>query len=345
MFSATNYTKENPDFPEQCSFRKSDWDILAAMWHAIAFVDEVKEKPTHVTLLDVPLVIFRTSSGITVANDVCPHRGAALSMGCVENDRIICPFHGLEFDAEGTCTKIPAREDQSAPIASSFNIRTYQTQERYGLLWVCLSESPILPLPEWHPLEDEALMSRSGTTVLRNFETWEVSAPRHTENFNDPAHLSFVHKNSFGNPDNATIPQYDVDQSIPHVLKREKLVKQAVHDNPREYTLLSELTLPFSSMLIDSEADGTIVNAVFDVASPISAYQSAIFQISVSETNDPRTDIAYIQQVNEEDKAVLAGVKPQNYPLNIKNERHIHADACAVAYRRSLAKLGLGAPE
>ena len=345
MFLSRNFASNDSGYPENSDIKKSDWLVLAAMWHPVALVDNISENPHRFTLLDLPLVMFRTSQGVTVARDICPHRGAPLSMGRVQEDRIICPYHGLEFTADGTCTRIPAREDQTTPIAATFNLHTYRILERYGLLWVCLKPEPILPLPEWPILEDKTVMNNPDTTITINSEVWETSAPRHVENFNDPAHLPFVHADTFGNPEDPRIPEFDVDQTVPHVLRRVKLSRSEVQGIKRDFTLVSELTLPFCSMLVDQEEDGRIRYAIHDVASPNSAYRSTIYQIAISEFDDPRAQLAYVLQVNSEDKALIEKLYPKDYLLNIRNERHTHADACSVAYKKALGKLGLGARE
>lgn len=345
MFLSRNFASNDSGYPENSDIKKNDWLVLAAMWHPVALVDNISENPDRFTLLDLPLVMFRTSQGVTVARDICPHRGAPLSMGHVKEDRIICPYHGLEFTPDGTCTRIPAREDQTIPIAASFNLHTYRILERYGLLWVCLKPEPILPLPEWPILEDKTVMNNPDTTITINSEVWETSAPRHVENFNDPAHLPFVHADTFGNPEDPRIPEFDVDQTVPHVLRRVKLSRSEVQGIKRDFTLVSELTLPFCSMLVDREEDGRIRYAIHDVASPNSAHRSTIYQIAISEYDDPRAQLAYMLQVNSEDKALIEKLYPKDYLLNIRNERHTHADACSVAYKKALGKLGLGVPE
>ena len=343
MFLPKNFVKDDSDFPDQTEFTRSDWLILAAMWHPVALTDDIKDKPVRFILMDLPLVIYRTRKGITVARDICPHRGAPLSMGCVEENKIVCPYHGLEFEADGTCSKIPARQDQTAPIASSFNLITYRSEERFGLLWVCLKPDPILPLPEWPILENEGIMNHPDTKVSINSEVWEASAARHVENFNDPAHLSIVHGESFGNPEASSVPEFEVDQTVAHVLRRVKTTHSAVHGVARDFTLISELTLPFCSLLIDEEQDGSVRYSVHDVATPNSAYSCTLFQIAVTQHNDPRADIDYMLQVNKEDKAIIEKLHPKEYLLNIRNERHTHADVCSVAYKKALGKLGLGA--
>ena len=35
--------------------------------------------------------------------DVCPHRSAPLSMGFVENNELVCQYHGWRFGESGSC--------------------------------------------------------------------------------------------------------------------------------------------------------------------------------------------------------------------------------------------------
>ena len=37
-------------------------------------------------------------------SDVCIHRGTALSLGSIERDEIVCPYHGWRYDLQGACT-------------------------------------------------------------------------------------------------------------------------------------------------------------------------------------------------------------------------------------------------
>ena len=95
--------------PRNCTFPESDWRILANYWYPIAVADKVKDAPVAATLLDQRLVLYRTSSGVTVANNLCLHRGVPLTMGWCENNQIVCKYHGFHYDAACQCVAIPAR--------------------------------------------------------------------------------------------------------------------------------------------------------------------------------------------------------------------------------------------
>jgi vanillate O-demethylase monooxygenase subunit len=71
--------QRSPALPRNCTFDSHAWEILSRYWHPVAFAAEVTDKPISVTLLDEPLVVFRSNGQLVSARDICPHRGAPLS--------------------------------------------------------------------------------------------------------------------------------------------------------------------------------------------------------------------------------------------------------------------------
>lgn len=50
-------------------------------------------------------------------DDTCPHRGAPLGAGVLENGRVYCPLHGWAFDVtNGACLSNPSRPVASYPV-------------------------------------------------------------------------------------------------------------------------------------------------------------------------------------------------------------------------------------
>ena len=64
---------------------------LFACWHPVAYASKLpKGKPFGTSLLDEPIVIWRSSDRTTHAmKDLCIHRGTALSLGWIDNDKAI----------------------------------------------------------------------------------------------------------------------------------------------------------------------------------------------------------------------------------------------------------------
>ena len=109
-------------------------------------------QPQAVTLLGRDLVIYRGTEGQPVALDgYCPHLGASLAQGQVEQGHITCPLHRWQFDERGACVSVPTQEPP--PEAS---VQAWPTAERYGLVWVWTGEHAPeeLPLPHVPELGD-----------------------------------------------------------------------------------------------------------------------------------------------------------------------------------------------
>ena len=98
---------------EKPSFENT-WYAVAFPWQVDGYktpVDAVlnhkeskSNKPFATRLWGEPIVIYRDAQGELVAlADVCPHRSAPLSMGFVENNELVCQYHGWRFGESGSC--------------------------------------------------------------------------------------------------------------------------------------------------------------------------------------------------------------------------------------------------
>ena len=359
MYLATNKNPyKDSELPVGCTFTESDWHILAGFWHPVAFSSEVQDKPFKARLLDVDLVVYRTVEGITAAKDICVHRGSALSLGRLdyEGKNIICPMHGLHYDHTGQCTKIPSM-DPSKRIPDVLKLVSYQVQERYGLVWVCMKDEATRPLPEWPRIEEDGT---EWSTFFGQKGLWHTSASRHVENFNDIAHYPWVHKGSFGNPNPATMPigdyeVWDTDAGLSMKYGYTELAR--LHFDRDEggkeidavYT--KHLTYPFAIELIMDRVltDGSKqADVLYDISTPRSAREIGIYQIMQTNVPNPNIEdyIEYMNFVSSEDIPIVESQRPEQLPLNIAAELHIPADKFSIQYRRQLVDLfGLGSPE
>ena len=78
--------------------------FLRNAWYMAAWGHEVGEALLRRRLLGDPVLLFRKTDGAVAAMvDRCPHRYAPLSMGTRDGDTITCGYHGLTFNAGGTC--------------------------------------------------------------------------------------------------------------------------------------------------------------------------------------------------------------------------------------------------
>jgi phenylpropionate dioxygenase-like ring-hydroxylating dioxygenase large terminal subunit len=115
------------------------------MWSIIIKSKLVKDKPVKVWFNNHPLVLFRgKSGGVSALLDRCPHRGAPLSQGAVNNGSISCPYHGWKFDGDVACKEIPGLACQS--ICKSFKVQSFLCKESQGMVWIT-DEKDLSDLP------------------------------------------------------------------------------------------------------------------------------------------------------------------------------------------------------
>ena len=347
MFLPADSSKHRSPVPRNTTIREADWLVLSSFWHPVAFIHDIGGKPTAAKLLDVELVIYRTSAGITVARDICPHRGTRLSAGKIVEDMLVCPMHGLHFDGAGQCRKIPSIADPNAHIPPNFRLQTVKSEIRYGIVWACLSGEPVWPLPRWDGIENPDLPK-----LFFPMDSWMTSAGRHVENFNDQSHFPWVHIDSFGGAETDPVAPYDVEHTdyglsywIPYTEGFNRF-PDGVEGNSRDVIYRYELTFPFSTLLKIEPVGSNYVMYFGDAVCPVSAHESRIFQVSTDTTGKPDAEywLRDTLTINNEDRALVEGQYPIDLPLDIRDEMHIPADRMSIEYRRALvSKFGLGA--
>src|SRR4051794_26881795 len=73
-------------------------------WLAVGTAREVRDIPQGIKILGEELVLFRDEKGaIGLIGAHCPHRGASLEYGDIEDGGIRCPYHGWLFNLRGQC--------------------------------------------------------------------------------------------------------------------------------------------------------------------------------------------------------------------------------------------------
>src|SRR5262245_53540488 len=77
-------------------------------------------------------VICRDEQGqVHAFEDRCLHRKVQLSLGSVRDGRLICPYHGWEYDWSGCIKKIP--HGDKVPNAK---LKSFPVREEGGLVWL-----------------------------------------------------------------------------------------------------------------------------------------------------------------------------------------------------------------
>ncbi len=175
-------------------------------WYAAAWSKEVEGKPLARHVLGDRVVLFRDTAGkVGALEDRCPHRLAPLSMGECADGGLRCGYHGMVFNTTGACIAIPGQEI----IPPGARTRAYPAVEKYGLIWLWTgsdapddSKFPVLPgygEPGWALLDG-------------GYQLHEGNYRIEVENLMDPAHTTFLHKETIGNKNAKNVP-VEVTQS------------------------------------------------------------------------------------------------------------------------------------
>ena len=91
-------------------------NLLRQFWQPVALKEEIDppREAKAVKIMGEDLVLFRDDDGkYGLIDRRCPHRGADLHFGRLENGGIRCPFHGWLFDINGKCLEQPAEPKDS----------------------------------------------------------------------------------------------------------------------------------------------------------------------------------------------------------------------------------------
>lgn len=178
-------------------------------WYPVIESRDVGKKPFGARRLGMEMVFWRNTTGSIVAQvDRCPHLGASLSLGSVRDGCIVCPFHGLRFNAEGRCTRVPSM-GAGASIPDTLHARTFPVREAHGFVWLWWGDAePVASIPFFDELG-------SGWTWYTTLVEWPVSYTRAIENQLDVAHLAFVHRTTIGVGDRSRVdgPHVEVEGS------------------------------------------------------------------------------------------------------------------------------------
>ncbi|HRJ69791.1 MAG TPA: aromatic ring-hydroxylating dioxygenase subunit alpha [Beijerinckiaceae bacterium] len=165
---------------------------LKDCWYVAGWSKDVASRLTHVRLLGEDIVLYRTAAGAVAAlEDACPHRKLPLSKGTLKDDRVVCGYHGLTFDARGACVAAPTQDR----VPTGAKVRSYPAVERYGFVWLWMGaperadetlvfDVPNYGAPGWGRTEGGDMPIACNYLYI-------------TDNLLDPSHVAWVHLTSF----------------------------------------------------------------------------------------------------------------------------------------------------
>ena len=165
--------------------------LLRRYWMPVGAVSEFGAASARaVRLLGEDLVLYRDRSGtFGLVDRRCPHRGADMSCGFVEEHGLRCHYHGWLFDSEGVCREQPYEDIARPGAGSKVRIPSYPIEAKAGLLWAYLGPEPRPLVPDWEPFGWE--------NGFRQIVFADVPCNwfQCQENSIDPVHFEWLHAN------------------------------------------------------------------------------------------------------------------------------------------------------
>jgi len=320
---------------------------LANYWHPIASSDEVVEQPRPFRLLGEPLVAFRDREGVAVFQDLCIHRGTALSLGTITDGRLTCAYHGWQYDRTGACVHIPSLPP-GASVPKKARAIVYRAEERYGLVWVALDD-PVQPIPEW---PNDAWNNPEFRVLLAGKYSWKSSAGRTVENAMDFSHLNFVHAGYTTLADGPIIKSHQVRETptgLEYSYDDGAIVREYILYTP--FTLHDrKVQLPGREAAGSSWSNTTVtdpsrpaVTILSFVAAPIDETHTRIYQYIARNHSLDQPDADWtstFDTITAQDQRIVESQRPEAIPTDLKDELHLKVpDASGIAYRRLLGRI------
>lgn len=318
--------------------------MLKNFWYACEFSSAVTDEPKQVQMLHQKFVLYRRQGQVVAFKDQCPHRGAALSLGRVENGCLHCPYHGWRFQEDGRCTLIPANGPE-VPIPSKARVDTLPVQEKYGYIWLFYGDLPAgdrPPLPNFpaylsslHPVHHDGLEHANYARLMQ-------------ANI-DFAHVIAIHRKSFGQriPLHTTI-RYPVEAddwsavaSVTYAsLGRSKSMLNKVLGGRPDLTTRLSFYLPNVTLAEISIGKGTkkdIRFAILVAFVPIDDHTTCAKRVLYRNIAPLPILDRWVKKLDHqlayEDTEVVETLSSQVMP-RISQEQHVPADALDLAFRR-----------
>ena len=169
--------------------------FLRNRWYVAGWADQFGRELTTRTILNEPIVFYRTSRGeVTALADRCPHRLTPLSHGRLVGNALQCGYHGLVLNSDGRCTRVPT----STTVPEWAHVRRYPVAELDGYLWIWMggaAQADVNQITRFPCNTDpKRVMSRNHLRINAHYQLV-------IDNLLDLSHAQYLHADSLGNND------------------------------------------------------------------------------------------------------------------------------------------------
>jgi phenylpropionate dioxygenase-like ring-hydroxylating dioxygenase large terminal subunit len=310
--------------------------------------EQGRQQPLGVEVLGERLVLARLDGRIAALSGTCPHRGTGLHIGWIDPDtcRVVCRYHGAGWCGDGTLGSFPAIEIEGRQLPN-WRIPTYQTVEKYGLVWVCLEPDPLFPVLQLPELDQAGFVA----TPWRE-QTWQAGVGRMVEATLDTYHFAFTHVGTIGDPSNPRAPNtrtdvvdnrltfsYTIDQPANETIVNVAHEGSAEGLRPVTYTLRA---IPNVVHLRKDSAAGAFV--IFFAYCPVGPRKTRWYRLVVRnhDLDVPHQVFQDLEdRINAQDQHVIETMRPWELSTDLDAELQVSMDRPTVGYRKWTAEMGI----
>jgi len=181
--------------------------LLRRYWQPVCLSSELtKEEPKkRARIMGEELVVFRLPAEqgrskiqYGCVGEHCPHRGASLYYGFVEEDGIRCAYHGWKYDHNGRCLEQPF--EKNPEFKTKISHKSYPVEKLAGVLFIYMGPPENKPLlPRW-----DVLVRTDGTRTVEVHPVLNCNWLQAMENSVDTIHTYYLHghtMNQLGKPE------------------------------------------------------------------------------------------------------------------------------------------------
>jgi phenylpropionate dioxygenase-like ring-hydroxylating dioxygenase large terminal subunit len=162
-------------------------------WYVAAWSPDVgSERPLGRTILNEPVVLFRTRDGkVAALEGRCAHRRMPLEHGKIVGDELVCCYHGLAYGASGRCVRIPGQSS----VPTSVAVKRYPAVERYGAVWLWMGEEKLADERKIFACPKVGPSGENGHPFYFHVKANYLYI---NDNLSDLLHQAYLHNPSFG---------------------------------------------------------------------------------------------------------------------------------------------------
>lgn len=182
-----------------------DTPLIRNEWYVAALADEITREPLRRTVLEQDIVFYRDTQGRAIAlQNRCAHRSYPLSKGHLDGDNIVCPYHGMEFAADGRCARIPSQKT----VPEAMCVQAYPLVEQGSFVWIWTGAPDQVDRDK---LVAQPWFTEPGWAHVAGYFPMKAGYLGLHENLLDLSHFPFVHGAALGKPEHAeSRPKFEV---------------------------------------------------------------------------------------------------------------------------------------